>query len=117
MMREDYEGLFYRKLNLIIMLEECEQAYQEREILMISHRDHPDTRRQGYAHRQPAMDVHPVTFLSKQMAKHNQRLKAEMALRKKEAEAQVQIGNLEIDRKCLLEEIVVFTSTINDIAY
>lgn len=99
------------------MLEECEQAYQEREILMISHRDHSETRREGYTHRQPAMDVHPVTFLSKQMVRHNQRLKTEMALRKKEAELQVQIEKLEIDRKCLLEEIVVFTSTINDIGY
>jgi hypothetical protein len=51
------------------------------------------------------------------MVKHNQVLKAEMGLRKREAEVQVEIERLEIDRKCLLEEIVVFTGTINDIAY
>lgn len=83
---------------------------------MISHRDHPNTK-QGYSHRHPELHVHPVTFLSKHMVKHNQRLKNEMGLRQKEAEAQVQIEKLEIDRKCLLEEIVVFMSTIKDIAY
>lgn len=30
MMREDYEGTFYRKLNYIVMMEECEQAYHQR---------------------------------------------------------------------------------------
>lgn len=61
---------------------------------MISHRDHHDTRRDHFTYRQPLRDVHPVTFLSKQMVRHNQRLKTEMGVRKKEAELQIQIEKL-----------------------
>jgi len=64
MMKEDYDGLFYRKLNFIIMLEESEQAYQQREILMISHRDHTNSQT-TLKKELPMLDMHPVAYLSK----------------------------------------------------
>jgi len=48
------------------------------------------------------LDVHPVTYLSKEMVRHNEKLKREMKLRGREAEIKVEINKLEIDRRCLL---------------
>lgn len=93
------------------MLEESEQAYHQREILMISHRERPN----DATFRNHQMDVHPVTYLAKEMVKHNDQLKKEMKMRKKEAEIKVEINKLDIDKKCLLEEISIFTNKIADI--
>ena len=66
---------------------------------MISHRDHTNSQKNE---KKELLDVHPVTYLSKEMVRHNEKLKREMKLRGREAEIKVEINKLEIDRRCLL---------------
>jgi hypothetical protein len=68
---------------------------------MISHRDHTNSQK-NEKKEQAMLDVHPVTYLSKEMVRHNEKLKREMKLRGREAEIKVEINKLEIDRRCLL---------------
>lgn len=55
---------------------------------MISHRERPKIDK-TYRRDDQKIDVHPVTYLAKEMVKRNQILKTEMKMRKKEAEIRV----------------------------
>lgn len=61
------------------------------------------------------MDIHPVTYLAKEMVKRNEKMRRQLQLKRKEAEVKVEMVKLELDKKCLLEEICIFAEKLKEI--
>lgn len=76
---------------------------------------HTDKHTQHYTQRSATLDIHPVTYLAKEMVKRNEKMRRQLQLKRKEAEVKVEMVKLELDKKCLLEEICIFAEKLKEI--
>lgn len=46
---------------------------------------HTDKHSQSYTQRSASLDIHPVTYLAKEMVKRNEKMRRQLQLKRKEA--------------------------------